>query len=274
MSISPIVLVTGCTQGGIGFALCEEFAFKGCKVYATARRLESMEGFKYEGIERLALDVNDEDNMRQVVKTIIDAHGRIDIVVNNAGQICPGPIIDVPLTQVRKAFETNTFSAICMAQLVVPHMAERGKGVIINIGSVVGDTATPWNGIYSGTKAALHLINDALAYECRSLSDGIKVMLVAPGAVKSNISANAVVPFPENSLYKSFREIILKRVNASQGPSSYPAEDFARDVVAKALLPNPPLYLSVGGNSWFFALTRWLPKTWLHWYMFRTWGGR
>jgi len=211
-----------------------------------------MKGFEDEGIERLALDVNDEESMRHVVKTIIDTHGRIDIVVNNAGQICPGPVIDVPMDTIRRAFETNTFSAIRMAQLVVPHMAERGKGLIINVGSVVGDTATPWNGIYSGTKAALHLINDSLAYECRSLSEGIKVMLVAPGAVKSNISANAVVPFPENSLYKSFREIILKRVNSSQGANSYPSEDFARDVVAKALLPSPPLYLSVGGNSWFF----------------------
>jgi 1-acylglycerone phosphate reductase len=175
-----------CTLGSLGYAKCprldliscEEFASKGCKVYATARRLEAMDGFRHEGIEKvrsinfklrsktdrhlhlqLILDINDDENMGRVVKTIIDAHGRIDIVVNNAGGICPGwlsrlvqsslwtrltlpfsgAILDVPLDKVRQTFETNVFAIVRMAQYVVPHMVKRGSGVIVNIGSLMGD---------------------------------------------------------------------------------------------------------------------------------------
>jgi len=271
MAISPIVLVTGCSEGGIGFSLCEEFASQGCKVYATARRTAAMDAFKHDGIEKLALDVNDEANIDQVVKTIIEAHGRVDILVNNAGIICPGPVLEVPIDRIRKAFETNTFGAIRMAQCVVPHMAKHGSGLIINIGSVVGEIPTPWNGIYSGTKAALHLISDSLAYECKSLNDNIKVMLVAPGAVRSNVVNNAVVELPENSLYKSFIDLIIKRVNASQGSDSLPSEEFAKQVVAKALSSSPPLYMMLGGKTRQFYVAKWLPKSWVFWYMFRSW---
>lgn len=99
-------------------------------------------------------------------------------------------------------------------------------------------------------------------------------MLVVPGSVQSNIAANAAFTLPENSLFKSFIDIITRRINSSQGADSYPAEKFASDVVAKALLPEPPLYLMRGGKTRAFTLIKWLPKTWIFWYMFRMWGGR
>jgi len=271
--LSSVVLVTGCTQGGIGFALCEEFASKGCKVYATARRIEALDGFKHEGIEKLVLDVNDDANMGRVVKTIIDTHGRIDIVVNNAGGICPGPILDVPMDRVRQTFETNTFSIVRMAQYVVPHMVEHGSGLIINIGSVVGEIATPWNGIYSGTKGALHMITDCLALECKMLNENIKVMLVITGAVQSNIANNAIVELPEKSLYKSFIDLIIKRANLSQSSGTVSAAKYSQAVVAKALSRNPPLHFIYGGLIKSFSIGRLLPRTWVFWYLFRLWGG-
>ena len=95
----------------------------------------------------------------------------------------------------------------------------------------------------SGSKAALHLINDALAYECKSLNDNIRVMLVVPGSVQSNIAQNAVVDLLDTSLYNSFINVIMRRVNASQAPGSMPNEEFARQVVGKALSSQPPLYM-------------------------------
>lgn len=84
-SLPKVVLVTGSSAGGIGGALCEEYARAGCIVYASARRLESMDALAPTGdIRKIRLDVNDPKSVEEVVQTIINAEGRIDILVNNA----------------------------------------------------------------------------------------------------------------------------------------------------------------------------------------------
>ena len=84
-NLPKVVLVTGSSAGGIGGALCEEFALAGCIVYASARRLESMDALASVGeIRKICLDVNDAQSIQDTVKTILDAEGRIDILVNNA----------------------------------------------------------------------------------------------------------------------------------------------------------------------------------------------
>lgn len=85
-----VVLITGCSRGGIGFALCEEFAAAGCKVYATARRESAVDGFSHEKIEKLVLDVTDEANRQSVINKVFRESGRLDVLVNNAGVMCPG----------------------------------------------------------------------------------------------------------------------------------------------------------------------------------------
>ena len=76
------------------FFSCDEFASKGCKVYATARRLEAMEGFAHPGIERRSLDVTSDSHVNDVIAGVIEKEGRIDIVVNNAGVMCHGTSCD------------------------------------------------------------------------------------------------------------------------------------------------------------------------------------
>jgi NAD(P)-dependent dehydrogenase (short-subunit alcohol dehydrogenase family) len=82
---APVVVVTGCSEGGIGYALCEAFTSRGCRVFATARRPESMEGLKEQGIETVRLDVTSSKSIKDAVDHILTQAGRIDIVVNNAG---------------------------------------------------------------------------------------------------------------------------------------------------------------------------------------------
>jgi 1-acylglycerone phosphate reductase len=81
----PVVLITGCSKGGIGFNLAEEFAEKGCVVYASARRPGSMEGFSRKEIRTVTLDVTNDGQVLEVVRGVIDEEGRIDVVVNAAG---------------------------------------------------------------------------------------------------------------------------------------------------------------------------------------------
>ena len=115
-------------------------------------------------------------------------------------------------------------------------------------------------------------MTDALAMECSYLNKGIKVMLIAPGAVKSNIANNAAgFDLPPDSLFKRFTQIIHKRIAASQGDNSVAAEEFSRRVVSQALATNPPAYMTLGGFSTVFAVAHWLPRFLVRWAMRRVW---
>jgi short-subunit dehydrogenase len=111
-------------------------------------------------------------------------------------------------------------------------------------------------------------MSDALALECSFLNKNIKVMLVAPGAVTSNIANNASgFELPPDSMFKNFTQMIQKRIAASQGKNSMKGEDFAKQVVSQALVTNPPEYLTLGGFSMGFAIAQWLPRRLLRWIM-------
>jgi NAD(P)-dependent dehydrogenase (short-subunit alcohol dehydrogenase family) len=104
-----------------------------------------------------------------------------------------------------------------------------------------------------------------MAMECKPF--GVKVMLIAPGSVRSNISANqaATLELPSTSIYKSYFDRVYERMYASQGKGSMPTNEFAQRVVAKALSPNPPGYMTLGGGSRLFAFLQWLPRQLVIW---------
>lgn len=258
--MTRVVLVTGCTTGGIGYALCEEFARQGCKVYATSRRVETIADFDDASVQKLALDVTSDESVQSVLNHITEVEGKIDVVVNNAGLISAGPIVEQPIEYVKEVFDTNTYAILRVCKAVVPIMAKRRSGLIVNIGSVVGEISTPWNGIYCASKAAVQSISEVLSMECKPLN--ISVLHVAPGAVRSNISSNAASRFrlSPDSLYSDYLPNIMQRIYASQGPQSMPSDDFAKQVVSKALQKSPPRYLSIGGHAWLFYIFKWLPR--------------
>jgi 1-acylglycerone phosphate reductase len=115
----------------------EHFARRGCKVYATARNVERMDGLAPD-IERLFLDVTIDASVDKAVAAIIEREGRIDILVNNAGFVHHSPLLDCDLEALRSILETNTISVLRMVQAVVPHMASRKSGLVVNISSLAG----------------------------------------------------------------------------------------------------------------------------------------
>jgi len=133
-------------------------------------------------------------------------------------------------------------------------------------------SATPWNGTYSATKAGLHLLTDALSMECSYLNKDIKVILVVPGAVKSNIASNAAgYDLSPDSLFRQFTQIIHKRIAASQGANATTAEEFSQQVVSQVLKRNPPEYMTLGGYATAFAIAQWLPRFFVRWGMRKIW---
>ncbi|KAF9192828.1 hypothetical protein BGZ51_002861 [Haplosporangium sp. Z 767] len=256
---NKIVLVTGCTTGGIGYEIAKAFEKSGCKVYAAARRLDAITGIEGLNIEKIYIDVLDEKSIKDAVNLIIEKEGHIDILFNNAGIGAACPLIDMTIEATRKLLDTNITSIMMMTKEVAPHMIRRGSGLITNVGSVTAYLATPWGGLYAASKAAVHSISDALRMELAPF--GVKVTVVAPGAIKSNIGDNNLKAFhlPENSFYQSVIKYVMSRANASQAPGCTPTSAFAKYVVGKCLKSSPPRYIDYGTLSNLFRSLRYLP---------------
>ncbi|XP_021801425.1 uncharacterized protein LOC110745614 [Prunus avium] len=255
-SDSKVVLVTGCAKGGIGYEYCKAFAEQNCRVFATdiSQRMHDIDLNSSDNIEALELDVSSDESVALAVKTVMSKYGRIDVLVNNAGIGSTGPLAELPLETIRRAWEINTLGQLRVVQQVVPYMASRRSGSIVNIGSVVGKVPTPWAGSYCASKAAVHAMSNTLRVELKPF--GIDVVLVVPGAVRSNFGSATVERLGGHDwkLYKDFKEAIAERARASQGSKATDASVFARRVANKVLGPKPPKLISFGHMTGLFAV--------------------
>ncbi|KAJ3299284.1 hypothetical protein HDV03_003070 [Kappamyces sp. JEL0829] len=271
-----VVLVTGCSNGGIGSSLAKEFLGNGCFVYATGRKasaLSDLEGA--ENCQTLLLDVNNASDCQAAVDTIMKNHGRIDILVCNAGMPCVGAVLDQSLDRIRNVFETNVFSVIALAKLVAPIMAKQdSRGRILNVGSIVSDISTPWAGIYCASKAAVQSITDVMRQELGPF--GIEVCLIQPGAITSNIgnAGMASLELPEEgSLFSPFKDQIVKRAGTSQSKKSTPTAVFAAKVVGTALSKGRlPIRLRYGHLTMMFWTLTFFPLRLAHLVLARLFG--
>jgi NADP-dependent 3-hydroxy acid dehydrogenase YdfG len=240
---SKAVLVTGCSSG-IGQATAARLASEGWKVYATARRPETLTELKQKGCETLALDVTDEGSMKAAVDAVNDAEGAVGVLVNNAGYSQSGAVETIPLDQVRRQFETNVFGLIRMCQLVLPGMREQGWGKIVNVGSMGGRLTFPGGGVYHATKYAVEAISDALRFEVRGF--GIDVILVEPGLIVTNfgdVASSSVADATTDGPYGDFnRKVATLTENAYKGPMSKlgAGPDAVAKTIARALHSGRP----------------------------------
>ncbi|KAF5196255.1 Dehydrogenase/reductase SDR family member 7B [Thalictrum thalictroides] len=260
-SDKPVVLITGCSGGGIGYSLAQAFASKNCLVVATTRSRESMRDLESDPRFYLhELDVQSDESVKKVVTNVIDKFGQIDVLVNNAGVHCVGPLAEVPLSAMKHTFDTNVYGPMRLIQAVVPHMAAKRKGKIVNVGSVSALAPAPWAGPYAASKAALHALTDSLRLELRNF--GIDVINVVPGAVKTNLAHTSTASYdrmPEWKLYKPFSDVIRERTSLSHNPNATPAEEFAKKTVEAILKKNPPAWFSYGQYSTATAIMYYLP---------------
>lgn len=266
-----IVLLTGCSSG-IGAALAVEFHGRGLHVIATARRIESMAPLAAAGIETHPLDVDDGPSIAGAVAAVRERHGRLDMLVNNAGFGLFGAAADLDPAALRRQFETNVIAPVQVARAFLPLMLPRRNGRIVNLGSVSGLLTTPFAGAYCASKAALHALSDALRLELAPF--GIRVVTVQPGAVASNIGETGTrnLVLPEGSIYGPVARQVRGRAMASQ-KGAMPASEFARRTVDAVLAPNPPAVFRAGPHSFRFPfLKRWLPTGFVDRKLARTFG--
>jgi short-subunit dehydrogenase len=254
-------LITGCSSG-IGEALCLAFHARGCTVIATARRPESLQRVQAAGVQTLRLDVTDRTEIAQVVCTVLESNGRIDILINNAGYGLIKPAIDLQHDELRAQLETNFLAPLALAQAVSPSMKHNGQGKIVNIGSISGIVTTPFSGAYCASKAALHSLSDALRMELKPF--GLQVITVQPGAIRSHFgktaAATAQQSIEDNSWYHSLQNAINQRAEVSQ-QNATSAQDFAERLTELLLKERPPSTIRLGKHSTFLPLLqRLLPQ--------------
>lgn len=191
-----VILITGASSG-IGFDAAQTLARQGHRVYAAARRVERMEPLKADGVIPLRLDVTDEASMQEAVRTILEAEGRIDALVNNAGYGYFGAIENVSMEEARRQLEVNVFGMARLCQLVLPSMREQGSGRIVNISSVAGKAVMYFGGWYHVSKYSVEALSDALRMEVKPF--GIDVALIEPGGIRTDWGLIAADHLAESS---------------------------------------------------------------------------
>src|SRR6201996_7755353 len=130
--MSKVILVTGASSG-IGLACANALQAAGHTVYGSARDLKRLKSVSFKPVE---LDVTDDASVKAAVDKIIKAEGKIDVLVNNAGNGITGPLYAMPVEFAKKQFEVNFFGVIRVSSAVLPGMIEKGQGMVVNIGSL------------------------------------------------------------------------------------------------------------------------------------------
>jgi NAD(P)-dependent dehydrogenase (short-subunit alcohol dehydrogenase family) len=191
MTERKTVLITG-GSGGVGGALTKELANDGWQVFATARNPDAIpQATEGDGeVLPLAVELTDARSVATAAATVRERTGErgLDGLVNNAGVIVQGPLELVPAAELRRQFEVNVLGQMAVTQAVLPQL-RAARGRIVNLGAPTGRVAIPLMGPIGASKAALHLLNDALRMELRH--QGIGVSLVVPGALETEIFAKA-----------------------------------------------------------------------------------
>ncbi|MBI5922399.1 MAG: SDR family NAD(P)-dependent oxidoreductase [Betaproteobacteria bacterium] len=257
-----IVLITGCSSG-IGAALAEEFHRLGHIVYASARTSTALSALTVLGVRGLSLDVTDAQSIVAAMARIKAEQGRLDVLVNNAGFGLFGAVADLSAEDLRRQLDTNVVGPVQVLRAALPLMLPQRRACVVNIGSVAGITPTPFSGGYSASKAALHILSDAMRMELAPF--GIHVLTVQPGSILSRFGSNSManVALPADSIYGVLAKRIRARAGASQ-KGGMSAEVMAQMVAAAALQDHPPAILRIGPNSFRMpALKRWWPVAWL-----------
>lgn len=259
MQRSNAVLVTGCSTG-IGRATALALARAGFPTWASARRVETLTELESAGCRTLGLDVTDEASMTRAVETVEAEHGAVEVLVNNAGHGGGGPVEEVPLSQVRETFETNVFGLIRMCQLVLPGMRARRSGTIVNLGSAAGLVTPPTGCPYAMTKYALEALSDALRLEVAPF--GVRVVLVEPGAVRTEFMANSTRHNPhqdDEGPYAVFQQNVVRmteRAHRDGARGVLTAEDVAKVIVQAAGAARPRPRYKVGPQARTMPLVR------------------
>jgi len=243
-------LITG-VSGGLGREIALAAIARGDTVFGTVRKAKDADAFELLGGHALVLDVTDEAAVRKGVAEV-EAVGKIDVLVNNAGYGLVGAVEEASLDELRAQFETNLVGPLAMLKAVLPAMRARRTGRIINVTSVSGLAVWAGTGVYCASKWALEGLTQTLAAEVAEL--GIKVTNVAPGGLRTNfaggsktIVASKIADY--DGLARDAERIMADHAGHEPGDPAKAAQAILRIADEEA----PPLHLLLGEDALKYA---------------------
>ncbi len=253
---SKVVVVTGASRG-LGEATAREIAARGHTVVATMRNpddyttFDAAEGtFDFERI-----DVTDPDNVKAGLGAVEARHGRIDVLINNAGYGLYGAVEDLGTDELTAQFDTNVLGTLRTCQAVLPGMRERGSGRILNVVTIVR-SPMPWMGAYLASKAAVWHLSGSMAYEVAQF--GVEVGVIEPSAYATEFqmdslrmaerSRNGESPYGTQT--QDSQVVVGELLANSPGP-----DEFGRHVAELVDVPDLPFWTIAANEEWQALVT-------------------
>ncbi|MFJ5775968.1 SDR family NAD(P)-dependent oxidoreductase [Streptomyces sp. NPDC093094] len=247
--MNKVWFVTGASSG-FGRAITEAALADGDVVVGAARRPEALGDLVAahpDQMEAIALDVTDTVAAEETLQDVVVRHGRIDVLVNNAGRTHVGAFEETTDDELRDLFDLHVFGPAALTRAVLPYMRERGSGAIVQMSSMGGQMSVAGFAAYSGTKFALEGMSEALADEVREF--GIKVLIVEPGAFRTSLFEGGRAGASEDT--GVYGKVNQTRAFVAGGHGAQPGDPakLASLVIAALEAPETPLHLPVGEDA-------------------------
>jgi NAD(P)-dependent dehydrogenase (short-subunit alcohol dehydrogenase family) len=256
---SELIVVSGASTG-MGAATAKELAGRGFHVLAGVRREVDADALRGEGIEPLILDITVESDVAAVAERVAaDPRGRpLRALINNAGIAVNAPVEALPIAEWRRLFDVNLFGHVAMIQALMPALL-RSSGTVVNISSLGGKVALPTYPAYAGAKFALEALSDSLRREVHGL--GLKVVVVEPGAVKTEMAQRGVATADRlkagmtNDQLARYSDLIdaMSNLARSFDTDGVPAERAAKVIADAAIARRPRTRYTIGRDAAILA---------------------
>src|SRR5260221_1055162 len=243
--MAQTILVTGSTSG-FGRLTVETLARQGYIVFAgmraaagknapAAEELRALAQREALALQTIEIDVTDDASVERAIAEIIETIGRLDVVVNNGGVSYSGPLEAFTLEQVRQQFETNVFSVLRVNRAVLPQMRKQGSGLLLQIGSIAGRLALPFQGLYGATKFALEGLTESYRDELAPF--GIDAAIIEPGTYPTPIAAKHQVTADteRTALYQSAMDAFTTPFFAENRSATPPDPQEVADAVVRVI---------------------------------------
>jgi NAD(P)-dependent dehydrogenase (short-subunit alcohol dehydrogenase family) len=241
--------ITGASTG-FGMAFARYALNRGDNVVATARNVSKLEALVASAPSRVLaqqLDVTNAADIQPAVDAAVRRFGRIDYLFNNAGYGIVGAIEETSDAELRAVLDTNFFGAVAVTRAVLPVMRAQRSGAIVNVSSMGGQMSFEGVGAYSASKFALEGMSEALALEVAPF--GIKVLIVEPGAFRTEFGAEALRHMPVNAAYKDTLINIRGMLHNMDGAQPGDPAKAAQAVALALESATTPLRLQLGADS-------------------------
>src|SRR5712671_1403725 len=246
---NDVWLITGSSRG-LGRALAEAVLAAGHKLVATARDPKQLSGLveRYrDQVRAVALDVTDERAAAAAMQSAVDAFGRIDVLVNNAGYGDLSSIEDTTMKSFRTQIETNLFGVINVTKAAIPLMRRQGAGHILQFASIGGRVGPIGRGAYAAAKWGVEGFSEVLLKEVGPF--GIKVTIVEPGGFRTDFAGASTNIAPENPIYATTVGATARFQREFNGKQPGDPSRAAAAILTIAGTENPPLRLLLGSDA-------------------------